>query len=98
VPPVLATNSACVHYDTAADRVVCMVYREKTTGVFVFDPTTSAWEEKPIPFPAKGPSPSLCWNGFYSPELNAHVFHVAGDSRDDGTIWVYRYRKAAQRK
>ena len=40
---------------------------------------------------------SLCWNGFYSPELNAHFFHIAGDSRDDGTIWVYRYKKIAEK-
>jgi Kelch motif len=92
VPPVLATNSACVHYDTAADRVLCLVYRATTTGVFAFDPSTGAWAEKFVPFPAEGPNRSLCWNGFYSPELNAHFFHVAGGSRDDGTIWVYRYK------
>jgi len=97
VPPVFATNYACVHYDTAADRVLCVVYGAKKTGVFVFDPSTGAWDEKSLPFPAKGPSLSLSWNGFYSPGLNAHFFHVAGDSRDDGTIWVYRYKRAEKK-
>ena len=94
----MATNSACVHYDIAADRVVCMVYRSKKTGVFVFDPATNAWAEQSLSFPAKGPNRSLCWNAFYSPELNAHFVHVAGDSRDDGTIWVYRYKQASEKK
>jgi len=66
--------------------------------VFVFDPSTSAWDEQQLPLPAKGPNQSLCWNGFYSPELNAHFVHVAGDSRDDGTVWVYRYKKAAEKR
>jgi hypothetical protein len=95
---VFATNYACVHYDTAADRVLCVVYGAKETGVFVFDPSTGAWAEQPSPFPEKGPNRSLCWNGFYSSELNAHFFHTAGDSRDDGTIWVYRYKQAAEKK
>jgi hypothetical protein len=31
-------------------------------------------------------------HGFYNPELNAVFLHSASDSRDDGTMWVYRYR------
>jgi hypothetical protein len=33
-----------------------------------------------------------CANAFYDPELNAHFFHVAGDSDDNGTIWVFRLK------
>ena len=33
-------------------------------------------------------------NGFYDPELGVVFLHSAGDSLDDGTIWVYRYRRA----
>jgi len=32
-------------------------------------------------------------NSFYAPVLNAHYFHVAGDSRDNGVIWVYRHKQ-----
>jgi hypothetical protein len=98
VSPVFATNYACVHYDTVNDRVLCVVYSAKKTGVFVLDPSTHAWSERPLPFPLKAPSLSRCWNGFYSPELNAHFFHVAGDSTDDGTAWAYRYKKGAEKK
>jgi hypothetical protein len=31
-------------------------------------------------------------NGFYGAELNAVFLHSAGDSRDDGVIWAYRYK------
>ena len=33
-------------------------------------------------------------NGFSSPELNAIFIRSAGDSRDDGVIWVYRCKGA----
>jgi hypothetical protein len=32
--------------------------------------------------------------GFYDPELNVHLWHAAGDGRDNGTMWAYRYRRA----
>ena len=38
-----------------------------------------------------------CPNGFYSPELNAHFIHCAGDSTDNGAFSVYRYKRAMHR-
>jgi hypothetical protein len=35
-----------------------------------------------------------CANAFYDPALNAHFFHVAGDSDENGTVWVYRHKRA----
>jgi hypothetical protein len=35
-----------------------------------------------------------CIHGSYSPEANAHFLFVAGDSRDNGAMWVYRYKRA----
>ena len=32
-------------------------------------------------------------NGFYDAELNALFIHSAGDSQDNGIIWVYRYKR-----
>ena len=29
----------------------------------------------------------------YDPELGVVFLHSAGDSHDDGTIWVYRHRR-----
>ena len=35
---------------------------------------------------------SGAWNSFYSPELNVHVFHIAGDGRTNGRILLYRHK------
>jgi len=35
-------------------------------------------------------------NGFYDPELNAHFYHVASDSGDDGEFWACRYKRGAR--
>jgi hypothetical protein len=34
-----------------------------------------------------------CRSAFYDAGLNAHFVFAAGDSRDDGAVWAYRYRK-----
>jgi hypothetical protein len=33
-------------------------------------------------------------NGFYDPVLNAFFLHYAKDGQANGTMWVYRYKKA----
>jgi hypothetical protein len=43
-------------------------------------------------FPAEWPRGQV--NAFYDPLLNAHFFHIAGDSDDNGVIAVYRYKRA----
>ena len=48
---------------------------------------------RPDPFPADGPKFHFAANTFFDRELNAYFCHVAGDSRDDGVMWVYRYKK-----
>lgn len=30
--------------------------------------------------------------GFYDPVLNVYFYYFAGDSNDDGSMWVYRYQ------
>ena len=63
-------------------------------GIFIYDPTANAWSETPQGFPLKW---GQCTNAFYDPVLNAHFFHVAGDSGDEGVIWVYRHRTPQKR-
>ncbi len=92
------SNVALMHYDAAADRVVHVVHAENERGVFVYDPESAAWSDAPLPVPAEVGRRLNCWSGFYSPELNAHFFHTAGDSRDDGVMWVYRYKAKASEK
>ena len=95
MPGVFASNYACVHYDSVNDRMINVVYSAEKRGVFVFDPESGAWGESPLPFPSN--FPGQCWHGFYSPEVNAHFLYMAGDSQDNGTMWVYRYRKAEKK-
>ena len=40
-----------------------------------------------------GPKFHFAANTFIDRELNAYFCHVAGDSNDDGVMWVYRYKK-----
>jgi len=88
-------NNACVHYDAAADRVLCFfgwnAQNRKSRGISSYDPGTGSWE---APAPIPDAVFSGCVNGFYSPEVNAHFFYVAGDSNDRGTMWAYRYKRA----
>ena len=87
-------NPATLQYDVANDVVVLVLHKEEpeSRGVNIYDPETNVWNEAPLPLPeeVKG----QCWNSFYDPELNVHFFHLAHDSRDNGVIWVYRYKRA----
>jgi hypothetical protein len=90
-------NQAIMKYDSANDAVVLFYHRPdpgpEGRGVYVYDPTANSWGEAPLDLPKEI---GLCPSGFYSPELNAHFIHVAGDSEDNGVMWVYRYKRAAK--
>src|SRR4051812_49033640 len=77
---------------TRLDLVVAIHFQGKSPGVFVYDPKSNSWAD-PIPFPADGPKFHFATNTFFDRELNAYFCHVAGDSMDDGVMWVYRYKK-----
>jgi hypothetical protein len=96
-------NHAMMNYDAANDIVVLIFHRwqmnppdgdihpgVESRGVYVYDPTANTWTEKPLTMPKEI---AQCPSGFYNPELNAHFVHVAGDSADNGVMWVYRYKK-----
>jgi hypothetical protein len=99
-------NQAVMNYDAVNDVVVLFYHLlpqaetdgpspgPEALGVYVYDPATNSWSEDPLPFPkelVRG-----CFNAFYSPELNAHFIHIAGDSADNGVMWAYRYKRAAK--
>ena len=83
---------ALYEYDARLDLVVAIHFKGKSPGVFVYDPATNSWAD-PIPFPADGPKFQFAANTFFDRELNAYFCHVAGDSSDNGVMWVYRYKK-----
>ena len=57
---------------------------------WAYDPAANAWADKPVALPEKM---ARCKNAFYDPELNAHFVHAANDSREDGSVWAYRYKR-----
>jgi hypothetical protein len=88
-------------YDPWNDKVLLVFHSfhddaPERLGVYAYDPNTNAWADEALPVPDKLGRNRQAKNGFYDPELNAVFIHSAGDSEDDGTIWVYRYRRAAQ--
>ena len=92
-----STLGALMAYDAANDRVVLIRHsahydEPERMGVYVYDPDANSWTAEPLPLP-KGLGPRQVKNGFYDPELNAYFLHAAGDSEDNGKIWVYRYKK-----
>ena len=91
-PPPANTNAAFYEYDARLDIVVAIHFKGETTGIFVYDPKTNSWAD-PIPFPADGPKFHFAANTFFDRELNAYYCHVAGDSSDNGVMWVYRHMK-----
>lgn len=98
----IGSTASGAHYDSAADVVVMRLsikqgegdprnLRAQRLGLAIYDPLSNAWSKEPVALPeeAKGRG---AWNSFYSPELNVHVFHIARDSRTNGTIVLYRHK------
>jgi len=77
-------------YDEAGDALVLIIGRTMR----IYDCSADKW------LPAKAldaVKPSGCWNGFYVPELNVHVYHESGDSGPTRRILAYRYKAAAKK-
>jgi hypothetical protein len=92
-----STLNALMIYEPVADKVLLIRHSGHydtgdRTGIFVYDPVTNAWAEEPLPLP-QGLRNRQVKNGFFDPELNAIFIHSAGDSQDDGVMWVYRFKK-----
>jgi hypothetical protein len=82
-------------YEPAADRVLLVMHtafddRPERIGVFLYDPECNAWANEPLPVAPELAADRRPKNGFYDRELNAVFLHTAGDSEDNGAIWVFR--------
>jgi hypothetical protein len=99
--PITSTSYESIfNFDSANNALVSIrLYNTKDEpgwrrGVYAYNPETNAWAD-PLPLPAEVVKNIRNGNyGFYDSELNAYFCHFAGDSADDGTMWVYRHRKA----
>jgi hypothetical protein len=91
------TMNALMVYDAGRDVVLLFVHsshynKGEWLGLYVYDPEANTWTDEPLPLPEKLAQDRRPKNGFYSADHNAVVLHSAGDSRDDGVIWVYRHK------
>ncbi len=91
------TKNAVMVYDPISDTVLLVFHsfhddQPERLGVYVYDPKANAWADEALTVPKELGHNRQAKNGFYDPELGVVFLHSAGDSRDDGTIWVYRYR------
>lgn len=91
------TNEALLHCDLVNDVVVLIRHHEPGRGVYVYDPNNNAWTQMPGGLPGFWPSSRgfKAASGFYHPRLNAHFVFAAGDSRDNGRVFVYRLRRTS---
>ncbi len=93
------TKNAIMVYDAASDRVLLVFHshhddKPERLGVYVYDPNTNAWSGERLAVPDKLGRDRQAKNGFFDPLLSAVFIHTAGDSDDNGTMWVYRYKRA----
>lgn len=92
-----ATLNAFMAYDPATDKVLLVYHsyhygKMERVGIYLYDPEANAWTEEPIELPKALKESKLVKNGFFDPELKAIFIHSAGDSVDDGVIWVGRFK------
>jgi hypothetical protein len=89
-----SSNNGRLTFDTANGVLVWHPNDGPKGNIRVCDPDKNAWEtpERTLPKPAyKG-----MVHGFYDPDLNAHFYYIARDSRNTNTtMLVYRYKRAA---
>lgn len=91
-PPPANTNAAFYEYDARLDLVVAIHFLGTSPGIYVYNPNTNSWADR-VTFPSNGPTFNFAANSFFDRELNVYFCHVAGDSNDNGEMWVYRYKK-----
>jgi hypothetical protein len=86
------TNVAAMNYDAAGDVVVLFRFEgsDEERGMYVYDPKANAWSKQKSEMPKKW---GRCRSAFYDANVNAHFVFAAGDSRDDGAVWAYRFKK-----
>jgi hypothetical protein len=91
------TKNAVMVYDSVNDKVLLVFHsfhddQPERLGIDVYDSERNRWAEPRMTVPKELGHNRQAKNGFYDPDLGVVFVHTAGDSRDDGRIWVYRYK------
>lgn len=99
-PRACTSYESLYSYDATSDKlVVIRLFNAREgddphlrRGVYAYNANTNAWDQ-PLPLPENVVKGIKNGNfGFYDPELNAYFCYFAGDSNDDGSMWVYRHK------
>lgn len=99
-PLYASANQSIFIFDPASDRLVsirCHTTKDEPgqrQGVYAYDPATNSWAEPRALPPEVTKAIKSASYGFYDPVLNVYFCYFASDSRDDGSMWVYRFQKA----
>jgi Galactose oxidase, central domain len=90
------TDTSELHYDSASDTVLLFRHGDDAKGIFAYSPARNEWTtvSTRLPSPFYRDYGTGGSSGFYDPALNAHFVFLAGDSGDNGTMFVYRYKAA----
>jgi hypothetical protein len=86
-------NFTLIHCNNLQDSVLA-ISRLADNAIYIYSPAHNRWW--PV---ALGKTPAdwsaRARHGFYSPEFDRHFFFLAGDSRTDGDMYVYRMPELA---
>jgi hypothetical protein len=96
----VTTLETYVDYDSTNDRVLVMTPQGEGEGnsFRIYDPEANSWGDR-RPLPWKHPRGGMCYSGCYDPELNVFFGSMTRNfGGDNGTIWVYRYKRAPEKK
>jgi hypothetical protein len=94
-----ATNGFQLYFDTENNIVL---WHKKGGSIVIYDPKINKWKDMgnttpKIPWKRYN-SKYMNWHGFYNPELNAHLFYLAGDSGLNDANWLaYRYKQKKEK-
>ncbi|MFC1479748.1 hypothetical protein ACFL6F_04040 [Planctomycetota bacterium] len=92
-------NVGSLNYDTVNDVFIYHLPRETKPkriygDMYAYDPVQNKWTHLKRTYPYDKKTWDL-QNAFYDPKLNAHFYYLAMDSRDNGKMLVYRYKKSS---
>ena len=88
-PAGFRTNDASIFHDAANDVIVVFHYGDAT--IYVYRPDEDSWSSRAMPEDVVHAVGYPQQHAFHDPELNAYFLYVAGDSADNGRMFVYRY-------